>query len=289
MTGSSLSGDYIKINVQLTRDGIPIIYPSYFIQYHNLEISLCQLKYDALANLGMISNLFNSDGAPILESVDIIDWKDRVSNSIFALRTVLAAMPAQINLNLHLLYPTESEDANLGIHPDIDINTFADAILTEVFDHARALRAQSPDLTRSIVFSSFNPNICTAVNWKQPNYPVLLCNDLGSLRRTLQPSNSISEMPTERGTSLKETARLAQTNNFMGLTCSARILQMVPALTETIKQAGLVLVSDASEEEGSIPQQATSGVTGPTFAMIDGVSGVMKANGILRFNETVDM
>ncbi|ETI22407.1 hypothetical protein G647_06482 [Cladophialophora carrionii CBS 160.54] len=287
MTGSSLSGDYLKITVQLTRDRVPVIYPSYFVPYHNLEVSLCQLTYDTLANLGMSGNLLLNDGAPALESVNIIDWKERLSKSIFTLRGVLAAVPVQLNLNLHILYPSNYEDLNLGVYSNTDINTFADAILTEVFNHARALRTQSPDLTRSVVFSSFNPNICTALNWKQPNYPVLLCNDLGRLQSALQSSSNTLEAGLARGTSIKETARLSQMNNFMGLTCSARILQMVPALTETIKQAGLVLVSDASAEDNTAHGLEADGAI---FAMKpDGVSGVMKANGILRFNETVDM
>ena len=295
MTGSSLSGDYLKVTVQLTRDGLPVIYPSYFIPYYNLEVSLCQLKYDALAKLGMTGNLLHSDGAPALESVDIITWRDRLSTSIFALRDVLAAVPVQLNLNLHILYPTDHEDTSLGVHSSIDINTFADAILAEVFDHMRTLRSQSPDHMRSVVFSSFNPNFCTALNWKQPNYPVLLCNDLGRLQTSPQSSGDVSSAAFERGTSIKETARLAQMNNFMGLTCSSRILQMVPALTETIKQAGLVLVSDASAERQKSqtqmqPPPRDLGAAETAFAMKpDGVSGVMKANGVLRFNETVDM
>lgn len=286
MTGSSLSGDYLKITVQLTKDGIPVIYPSYFIPYHNLKVSLCQLKSVELANLSMMGNLLLSHGAPALESVDIIGWKERLSKSIFTLRDVLAAVPIHLNLNLHILYPSESEDFNLGVQSSIDINTFADAILTEIFDHARGMRAASPDHMRSIVLSSFNPNICTALNWKQPNYPVLLCNDLGRMQSSAQPDSVLESEPV-RGTSLKETARLSQMNNFMGLTCSTRILQMVPALTETIKQAGLVLVSDASADDNTT-QSSSAEDTG--FAMKpDGVSGVMKMNGILRFNETVDM
>jgi CDK inhibitor PHO81 len=296
MTGSSLSGDYLKITVQLTRDAVPIIYPSYFVPHHNLDVSLCQLRYETLANLGMTGNLLRNDGAPALESVDIIDWRDRLSRSIFTLRDVLAAVPVQLNLNLHILYPSEFEDTSTGIFSHIDINTFADSILTEVFDHARALRTQSPDLTRSIVFSSFNPNICTAINWKQPNYPVLLCNDLGrsSAPAVPNPNSNAPKAPLPRGTSLKETARLSQMNNFMGLTCSSHILHMVPALTETIKQAGLVLVSDATADSDAAAsnQESGQGLRGgeADFAMKpDGVSGVMKANGILRFSETVDM
>ncbi|KAL2430344.1 Ankyrin repeat protein nuc-2 [Exophiala dermatitidis] len=276
VTGSSLSGDYLRLTVQLTRDGVPVIYPSYFVPYNNLDVSICRVKFDVLDKLGLCGKLLDGNGVSTLNSIDIMDWRDRVSGSIFPLRDILAAVPPQISFNLHILYPTVGEDVDLGVNASIDINTFADAILTEVFDHARSLRAQSPDLSRSIVFSSVNPNICTALNWKQPNFPILLCNDLGSAHGRPGPCH---------GTSIKESARLAQTNNFMGMTCSARILQMVPALIETIRQAGLVLVSDASETASRQPPPSATGWT----MMPEGVNGIMKPNGILRFNETVDM
>lgn len=297
VTGSSLSGDYLRLTVQLTRDGVPIIYPSYFLSYNNLDVSLYQLRYDVLAKLGLTRSVLYSDGTATLDSVDTLDWRNHLSGAIVALREVLAAVPAHISLNLHVLYPTNYEDSHLGVYSNIDINTFADAILTDVFDHARALRTQGPELTRSIVFSSVNENICTALNWKQPNFPVLLCNDLGSLHgppsQLDQGRETSFNVALERATSIKESARLSQMNNFMGLTCSSRILKMVPALVDTIKQAGLVLVSDASEEVDAVQgqqQHQSQGSGAAGWAMIpEGVNGIMKSNGILRFNETVDM
>ena len=60
--------------------------------------------------------------------------------------------------------------------------------------------------------------------------------------------------------------------------------EMVPALTDTIKGAGLVLVADTSNESRD------PGLVGEEWSpMPDGVNGVMKRNGILKFNETIDM
>merc|ERR1712098_53430 len=164
-------------------------------------------------------------------------------------------------------------------------NTFADAVLTDVFDHARALRARSTELSRSIVFTSYNPHICTALNWKQPNFPVLLCNGLGS-----QPSSgqggvaaaaagedaSLATAANRNAFSIKESVRLAQSNNFMGVMCSARILKMVPALVETIKHAGLVLVSDSSAAEQQAETTASASANAPGWAVMpEGVNGLM--------------
>lgn len=282
VTGSSLSGDYVRLVVQLTRDGIPVIYPSYFISYNNLDVPLCQLKYETLARLKLTGSLSPSQAT---DPLDILEWRKRLTGPVFTLREILAVVPPHINFNLHILYPSNAEDIALGVHSNIDVNTFADAVLTEVFDNARALRGRAADLSRSIVFSSINPNVGTALNWKQPNFPVLLCNDLGRLKSTSDSLDPVSAAP-----SIKESARLATTNNFMGMTCSSRILEMVPALVDTVKQSGLVLVSDASDDAAMSPTALAQSRAETGWSMVpEGINGIMKGNGILRFNETIDM
>src|SRR5450432_2688707 len=110
----------------------------------------------------------------------------------------------------------------MRLGPIININSFVDSILAVVFDNARQIRNKSPDSMRSIVFSSYNPTVCTALNWKQPNFPVFLCNDLG--REGAE--NMLPAVPSSgrRTTSIKETVRIAQSNNFMGLICCSRLL-----------------------------------------------------------------
>lgn len=292
ITGSSLSGDYLRLCVQMTRDGHPIIASSYLKTHHGLDVSISQRRLDELSSLGAI-DLASSETPSVEEARDIHYWRAKCSRCIATLKDVLATIPADIHLNLHILYPTRTEEQALCNYQTIDINRFADTVLTEVFDHARNLRAQNPDLTRSMVFSSWNPAICTAINWKQPNYPVLLCNDLGGSKyhHEVMYMTSTSIQAVVPTSSIKESARLAQSNNFMGLMCSSRILSRVPALVETIKQAGLVVVSDISDQDGSEERQANnvSAKSEGWTAMPEGINGIMKMNGILRFNESVDM
>jgi CDK inhibitor PHO81 len=60
---------------------------------------------------------------------------------------------------------------------------------------------------------------------------------------------------------------------------------MVPALIEAIKSQGLVLVTDKSTEEG----YASVSHSDPFPRLPEGIDGVLKGNGVLRFNETIDM
>ena len=68
---------------------------------------------------------------------------------------------------------------------------------------------------------------------------------------------------------------------------------MVPALIESIKELGLVLVADTSDESDmlAVPRQgmglgqASQGM----YMMPDGVNGTLRGDGVLRFNESIDM
>ena len=60
---------------------------------------------------------------------------------------------------------------------------------------------------------------------------------------------------------------------------------MIPSLIESIKIAGLVLVTDTSREQPSAAQKAAQ----LTYRMPEGVDGILKDNGVLRFNEMIDM
>lgn len=65
---------------------------------------------------------------------------------------------------------------------------------------------------------------------------------------------------------------------------------MAPAIIESIKTAGLVLVTDVSGNAVHDTTQARLGVARPIGdSMPNGVDGILKGNGVLRFNESIDM
>ena len=105
--------------------------------------------------------------------------------------------------------------------------------------------------------------------------PVLLCNDLGTQKAL--PSTTMS---------IKEAVRVAQSNIFMGLICSSRVLDLVPPLISSIKVAGLVLASDASGVKNAPTRNAASP---PLQGVLDGVDGILRDNGVLRFHDSVEI
>ncbi|MCJ1475334.1 phosphate system positive regulatory protein pho81 [Lambiella insularis] len=288
ITGSSLSGDYVQIFVQLTSDGIPVLYPQWSIDHHGISFPISRLSKHQFLSLGSQEQQ-ETMVLPQLrhKTVDDITEVHRIlSTSFTTLEGVLANLPTSIHVDLHILYPSVAEEHVLGLGPSANINNFADIILQDVFEHARLTREITADFMRSIVFTSYHAGICTALNWKQPNYPVLLCNDLGAKQDTSRSSSTVVESSGRGSMSVKEAVHIAQSNNFMGLVCSSRLLNMVPALIDFIKVAGLVLVTTEADEVASSEQSASS----PRSERVpEGVNGVLQGNGILRFNETIDM
>lgn len=284
ITGSSLSGDYVRLFVQVTRDDVPVLFPTWAIQYADISVPICSLTFEQFKIIG--SNLTQQPENIIKESIlafaSFEDLYQKLQSSFLSLGEALALLPIDINLNLHVLYPNEIEIKEKNLLAVSDPNRYADAILNTVFHHAREVRENAAEAARSIMFSAFETSVCTALNWKQPNYPVFFCNGLSEIDlASANYSPSDPELVKYRSVapmSTKEAVRLAKNNNLMGLICSARLLEMVLALTHSVKAEGLVLISQVVGNTSAHPASLTN--------LVD---GVFIREGILRFNEAIDM
>ncbi|KAM3436635.1 hypothetical protein MY4824_004228 [Beauveria thailandica] len=285
VTGSSLSGDFVRLCVQYTSDGVPVIWPHWTIDCGCLDIAVCRLSLSQFqtitarnASRSDLSTLADKKGENIAEIYHVL------ATAGVTLKEALVILPHDVHANLQILYPTADEEQALALGPVLEVNEYVDAILTVVFDHARVQRAQSQSsqVLRSIVFSSYNASLCTTLNWKQPNFPVFLCNDLG--REEVESASTMANAHGRRSTSIKEAVRIAQNNNFMGLICYSRLLDSVPALVDAVKSHGLALVMDKSTDSPD-----TSPLADPFPRPPKGVDGVLKNHGILRFTDSIDM
>lgn len=114
--------------------------------------------------------------------------------------------------------------------------------------------------------------------------PVLLCNELGveppvDGQRHINP-NMIANCG-RTGRSIKESVRIATSNNLMGLICTSRLLDLIPALTPAVKEAGLVLISDYSHD---VARSSPASV----LSLPQGVDGLLMDNAVLRFRDAID-
>ena len=171
ITGSSLSGDYTQLFVQLTSDGVPVLYPKWSINHYGVEFPITRMSYVQYLSLGSQYGA----GEDVLTKIgdmtidDIPKIHQTLAAAFISLKDVLKHLPLSIHVGIQILFPNIYQERLLGLHPSPSINTFADVILKDVFSHARMTKEQNPDFMRSIVFMSYNADICTALNWKQPN------------------------------------------------------------------------------------------------------------------------
>ncbi|CAN8103556.1 unnamed protein product [Discula destructiva] len=299
VTGSSLVGDFVRLYVQHTKDGVPVLWPTRTV---DLGIDAVTVPVSWLTHAQFEQMLRNSASRKMLASgrldpqTELHEIHRLFATAGVTLAEALDILPSNVHVNLHFLYPMaegvtnqqQSSTDNSGNNSG-DLNRFIDSVLGIVFDHARVQRTQSRQsggalAVRSVVFSSYSPSVCTALNWKQPNFPVFLANDLGREEVTMAPPQMIAAAANHgrRSSSIKEVVRTAQSNNFMGLIVSSRLLKMVPALVDAIKAQGLALVIDKSSELGPLSNP-------PPEKLATGVDGVFRYTGVLRFTDSIDM
>ena len=169
ITGSSLSGEYVQMFIQLTRDGIPIVYPRWALDHHGIQCVIGHMSLAEFSSFGAQHKTQTLEALLKSSPADLASLHKILANSFLSLKEVLDVLPKMIHVALQVLYPSPVEEDSFGFGSPFSINNFADAVLRDVFDHARKLRAESPDFMRSIVFASYNADMCTALNWKQPN------------------------------------------------------------------------------------------------------------------------
>ena len=116
----------------------------------------------------------------------------------------------------------ESEEQGMDTYA-VELNSFVDTVLTKVYDLGKK---------RNIIFSSFNPDICLLLSFKQPSIPILFLTDAG-----LAPVGDI------RASSLQEAIRFASRWNLLGVVTVAEPLVISPRLVRVVKESGLVCVS----------------------------------------------
>jgi glycerophosphodiester phosphodiesterase len=140
------------------------------------------------------------------------------------LEEMFQKLPESIGFNIEMKYPMlhESEEHEMDTYA-VELNSFVDSVLQKVYDMSQK---------RDIIFSSFNPDICLLLSFKQPSIPILFLTDAGT--------SPVSDI---RASSLQEAIRFASRWNLLGVVSAAEPLVTCPRLVKVVKESGLVCVS----------------------------------------------
>lgn len=301
IAAANLGASYVEFDVQLTKDHVPVIYHDFLVSETGIDAPVHTLTLEQFLHVNdvrtprpsrpaspvtfenpMVRNLKSSEprmrrsmsvGGSDHDSSEMDermkhtrDFKKKgfkgnsrgnhIHSPFATLEEMFKKVPAATGFNIEMKYPMlfEFEDEEVDTYA-VELNSFVDTVLTKVYDLGEG---------RQIIFSSFNPDICLLLSFKQPSIPVLFLTDSGTF-----PVGDI------RASSLQEAIRFASRWNLLGVVTAAEPLVISPRLVRVVKESGLVCVSygTINNDPSKVKLQVKQGIDA---VIVDSVLAIRK-------------
>lgn len=267
IAAANLGANYVEFDVQLTKDHVPVIYHDFLVSETGIDAPVHTLTLEQFLHINpdarrlngkdmfnqQLRNMRSNHEAPGPRQRSMSvgygvgetptadermkhtrDFKEKgykgnsrgnfIQAPFATLEDLFRDLPSGVGFNIEMKYPMlhESEEHEMDAYA-VELNSFCDTVLAKVYDLAR---------DRHIIFSSFNPDICLCLSYKQPNFPIMFLTDAGDA-----PVGDV------RASSLQEAIRFASRWNLLGIVSASRPFTNSPRLVRVVKQHGLVCVS----------------------------------------------
>lgn len=283
IAAANLGAQYVEFDVQLTKDHVPVIYHDFLVSETGIDAPVHTLTLEQFLHINPDSRRpgeqihrqkrtqdaesngrrprsssftpkrsqslgFAGDGYAEMDErmKHTRDYKEKgfkansrgnfIQAPFATLEDLFRQLPEHIGFNIEMKYPMlhETEEHDMDTYA-VELNSFCDTVLSKVYDLAGE---------RHIIFSSFNPDICLCLSYKQPSIPILFLTDAGC--------SAVSDI---RASSLQEAIRFASRWNLLGIVSAAEPLINSPRLVRVVKENGLVCVSYGALNNDSIMVQ----------------------------------
>ncbi|KAK5774225.1 hypothetical protein RI543_004514 [Arxiozyma heterogenica] len=259
ITSSSIYGSFTKIKIHCLEDGTLVTSPNCFIEFNGVKFLLSSLNKTQLNVLLSKDNLSDIKAEDIETETKLLDV---VNTRTLLFKDLLQLIPYNLQLVIQVCYPTDNERELVvkDVSSETGLNKYIDRILFTVFEHERMLR-HTFGILRSIIFSSCNWKVCSILNWKQPNFPVLLEMNSLILNDKYKDSRFILDTPhrlksmieqgegEEKGVDMidkkihiREMVEFAVNNNLFGVIIPHVLLEICEKMGTTIKNQELLLI-----------------------------------------------
>ncbi|KAK1254325.1 hypothetical protein MKX08_008320 [Trichoderma sp. CBMAI-0020] len=282
IAAANLGAQYVEFDVQLTKDHVPVIYHDFLVSETGIDAPVHTLTLEQFLHINPESRRSNNRqngpshsgkstvgrtrsnsltpqrsqsmgyaGSGLQQEMEermkhTRDFKEKgykgntrgnfIQAPFATLEDLFRKLPEHVGFNIEMKYPMlhESEEHEMDTYA-VELNSFCDTVLSKVYDLAGE---------RHIIFSSFNPDICLCLSFKQPSIPILFLTDAG-----------VSPVGDVRASSLQEAIRFASRWNLLGIVSAAEPLINSPRLVRVVKENGLVCVSYGTLNNDSIMVQ----------------------------------
>ncbi|KAL0450829.1 UNVERIFIED_CONTAM: Glycerophosphodiester phosphodiesterase GDPD1, chloroplastic [Sesamum latifolium] len=215
--------DFIEFDVQVTRDGCPIIFHDNFIYSEDngtiFEKRVTELSLSEFLTFGPQRG-GGAEGKTLLRKTKdgkILNWTVESDDPACTLQEAFQKVNPSLGFNIELKF-----DDNIVYQQDYLIHVLQ-AILEVVFDHAKE---------RPIIFSSFQPDATLLVRKLQGTYPVFFLTNGGN-----EIYNDV------RRNSLEEAIKLCVEGGLQGIVSEVRGIFRNPGAVNKIKELKLSLLT----------------------------------------------
>jgi glycerophosphoryl diester phosphodiesterase len=215
--------DYVEFDVQVTKDGCPIIFHDNFI-YTEEDGKISQKRVTDLQLEDFVQygpqNEQGKIGKPLLRKMKdgrMLNWNVQSEDALCTLQEAFEKVNPRLGFNVELKF-----DDNLEYEEE-KLTRILQAILKVIFEYAK---------DRPILFSSFQPDAAQLMRKLQSKYPVYFLTNGGT------------EIYTDvRRNSLEEAIKLCLGSGLQGIVSEARGIFRHPAAIPKIKEANLSLLT----------------------------------------------
>ncbi|XP_038880107.1 glycerophosphodiester phosphodiesterase GDPD1, chloroplastic-like isoform X2 [Benincasa hispida] len=218
-----LSVDFIEFDVQVTKDGCPVIFHDCLILTEEkgsiVEKRVTDLMLDEFLSYGPQDNP-GKMGKPLFRRTidgEIFEWKVENDAPLCTLQETFEKVEHSVGFNIELKFD------DLIIYKEEQLSQMLQQVLQVVEKNA---------MVRPIIFSSFIPDAAQLVKKLQSTYPVFFLTNGGS-----------KIYPDIRRNSLEEAINVCMMGGLNGIVAEVTSILRNPAAVDKIRNAGLSLIT----------------------------------------------
>jgi glycerophosphocholine phosphodiesterase GPCPD1 len=249
----------VELDVQITKDKTPVIYHDFFVnliakkknsdQMSEHSIPIHELTHQQLQWLKL--SPIHKENVTKYE----FDDSDKEDNQPFpSLRKVLEVVNKKCGFNIEVKFPQLKKDMSSESETPFEINEYVDIILGIIESYVKE---------RTVIISSFHPDICSLIRVKQKRFPLLFL--------TMGTTNKYMHYLDPRTHTIETATYFALSMNFTGIDVHAEDIIRNRTLINFVKFNKLVLFCWGEDLNSAqlIDELKEEGVDGIIYDKID--------------------
>jgi len=275
LAAASMGASFVEFDVQVTRDGVPVVWHDNTLQYGDPAAptactiaDLTAAEFEALGRLSTLGDSrllsvvrkFKDRGNGFMTMSQPMRWHLPSDAPFPRLEQLFKELPSNLAFNIEVKMATPDE---LAVTPPEEVTRMVDAILDTVALYSSSSSDQGS--SRPVVFSSFDPDVCRELRARQSQWPVMFLSTGGK-----------DWHADPRRMSIDAALAVAATYDLSGVVLESAALARQPQAVAFARSQGLKVVTYGFENDNPewVKQQQELGVCA---VIVDDVTRVAQA------------